>query len=87
MDIFYQLYDRFLSVFPEPTQWFVSLVVVISLIAAFYVLIRFHWIFILIFIIFLPFTIPAFKEIFGGVYDAFLFIWSKTGISISVEKT
>lgn len=86
MDIFYQLYDRFLSVFPVSTQWFVSLIVVISLITAFYVLIRFHWIFILLLVIFIPFIIPALREVFTDFYQAFAFVWDKLGINITIEK-
>ncbi|PIZ00953.1 hypothetical protein COY62_00625 [bacterium (Candidatus Howlettbacteria) CG_4_10_14_0_8_um_filter_40_9] len=86
MDIFFQLYDRFLSVFPVSTQWFVSLIVVISIVVAFYVLIRFHWVFILLLVILVPFLVPALKEVFTDFYQAFIFVWDKLGVSITISQ-
>ena len=86
MEFFYTSYDKFLTLFPEPIQWLVSLIVIISLVVAFYVLIRFHWIFFLLLVIFVPIIIPATRSAFTDIYNAFLYIWSKVGLTIDVKK-
>lgn len=87
MEIFQKWYDIFLGLFPPEVQWLVSLIVVISLLVSFWVLIKTHWIFLLIFVVLLPITIPAFKDVFQTLYSIFLYIWSKTGLTININKS
>ncbi len=64
-----QLYEKFLTLFPTPLHWVVSLIVLVSLAVAFFTLIRFHWIFLLLLVILLPLAFPVMKSIFTGLYD------------------
>ncbi|MCL4386877.1 MAG: hypothetical protein M1355_00575 [Patescibacteria group bacterium] len=87
MEIFNNFYDIFLNLFPRDVQWLVSLIVVISLIAAFYVLVRYHWGFLLLIVIFLPIAIPALRSFFADVYGSFLYIWDKIGLTITISPS
>ncbi len=68
-ELFNRLYAQFLGLFPVSTQWLVSAIVLISIVAAFFVLIKSNWLFILVLIILLPATVPVLKEFFGGIYE------------------
>jgi hypothetical protein len=69
--LFNQVYDRFLSLFPSPLHWLVSLIVLVALVVAFFNLVRFHWIFIIILILLLPFLFPILQSLFAGLYGLF----------------
>ena len=68
-DLFYTLYDRFLALFPESTQWLVSAIVLISIVAMFFVLIKSNWVFIEVLIFLFPMTVPVLREFFSGIYQ------------------
>lgn len=68
-ELFNRIYDQFLSLFPVSTQWLVSAIVLISIIAAFFMLVRFNWLFIIVIIILFPVTVPIIREFFGGIYQ------------------
>jgi len=69
-----QIYEKFLSIFPAPLHWVVSLIVLVSLVVAFITLIRFHWLFLLLLIILIPLAFPVLKSIFSGLYDFFFYL-------------
>jgi len=85
MEFFYKSYDLFLTIFPRDVQWLVSLIVILALIAAFYTLVRYHWGFMLLIVIFIPIAMPAFRSVIGDIYGAFLYIWQTTGIIINIS--
>lgn len=75
LTFFTNLYSQFLNLFPAPTQWLVSVIVLISILAAFFVLIRTHWLFLILLILLLPFIYPVLLSFFGGIWQFVLFLW------------
>jgi hypothetical protein len=77
IEILTKIYNQFLSIFPEKIHWLVSLIVLIAISVAFIKLIRYHWVFILVLIIFIPALIPIFRSFFLSLWDFVLFLWGK----------
>jgi len=73
-DLLVDIYQQFLALFPPEIQWVVTLIVLISLLASFYVLIRFHWLAILLLVIILPILIPFLKGFFAQLYQFVLYL-------------
>ena len=73
--LFMGWYQRFLGLFPPSTQWLVSAIVLFSIIAAFFVLIRTHWLFLILLIILLPVIYPVLQAFFAGIFDFVMFLW------------
>lgn len=71
---FVNLYNQFLSLFPQPIQWLVTLLVVIGLVVAFINLIRFNWIFLIVLIVLLPAIFPILQRLFADLYNFFLYL-------------
>ena len=69
--IFSQIYDKFLLLFPAPLHWVVSLIVLVAIIVAFFNLIRYHWMFLILLILLLPFIFPMLQSFFSGLYTFF----------------
>lgn len=68
------IYSSFLSLFPAPLQWLITLIIVIGIIAAFVNLIRHNTLFVILLILILPFLIPVFARFFGDIYNFFLYL-------------
>ncbi len=68
------IYEKFLTIFPAPLHWVVSLIVLVSLVVAFITLIRFHWLFLLLLVVLLPLAFPVLSSIFTGLYDLFVYL-------------
>lgn len=75
------LYDRFLSLFPEPVQWLVTLLVVIALVVGFISLISQSWLFLILLILLLPAIIPILQRFFGDLYRFFLYLVRLLGVT------
>lgn len=75
-DFFVNLYNQFLALFPEPLQWLITLIVVISLVIAFISLIRSNWLFLIVLILLLPVVFPVLQRFFADVYNFFLYLLS-----------
>lgn len=86
LSFFTELYGKFLTLFPAPTQWLVSVIVLISIIAAFFVLVRTHWIFLIILIFLLPFIFPIVQSFFAGIYGFVLYLWGTISTGVPVFK-
>ena len=69
--IFTQIYDKFLQLFPAPLHWLVSLIVLVAIVVAFFNLIRYHWMFLILLILLLPFIFPMLQSFFYGLYTLF----------------
>lgn len=67
-------YDAFLSIFPGPLQWLISLIVIIGLVGAFIALIRQSWWFLLLLVILLPFMIPVLQHLFSDLWAFFQYL-------------
>jgi hypothetical protein len=76
------LYEKFLTLFPSPLHWVVSLIVLVSIVIAFFVLIRFNWLFLLLLVVFLPLAFPILKSIFSGLYDLFFYLVQQVAAGI-----
>ncbi len=68
------LYNQFLSIFPAPLHWLITLIVIIGLVAAFINLIRYNWIFLVILILLLPAIVPILGGFFRDLYQFFLYL-------------
>lgn len=75
------LYSTFLSLFPAPVQWLVTFVVLIGLIAGFWVLVRHNWLFIILLVLLLPVFIPILQHFFSDLYNFFLYLLSILGVA------
>ena len=71
------LYDNFLSIFPAPLQWVVTLLVLIALVMAFIGLIRRGGLFLILIVILLPILIPVLRHFLTDLYNFFLFLVSQ----------
>ncbi len=76
------LYEKFLSIFPTQLHWIVSLIVLVSLVMAFFVLIRFHWMFLLLLVILLPLAFPVLRSLFAGFYDFFAYLVHQVAVGM-----
>lgn len=85
MDLFMNGYQKFLGLFPSSVHWLVSLIVLISIIAAFVALIQTHWIFIVLAIILLPVIYPVLQSFFGGIWEFVSLLW--TQVQNGIPKT
>lgn len=81
------IYERFLSLFPTPLHWVVSLIVLVSLAVAFFTLIRFHWVFFLLLILLIPVAFPVLKTLFSGLYDLFLYLLHQVAVGMPKNIT
>jgi hypothetical protein len=75
------LYDQFLSLFPQPLQWLITLIVVIGLVAAFVNLIRHNTLFLIVLILLLPVVVPVLRHFFADLYSFFLYLLGILGVS------
>lgn len=75
MTLFTDLYNRFLGLFPPATHWLVSAIVLVSIIAAFFVLIKTDWLWLLLLIVLIPVIFPILRSFFFGIYEFVLYLW------------
>lgn len=73
---FVTTYNQFLSVFPAPLQWLITLIVVIGLVVGFINLIKTNGLFILVLIVLLPAIVPVLRHFFSDLYNFFLYLLS-----------
>lgn len=73
-DFMVNIYSSFLSIFPSPIQWLVTLIVVIGIIGGFINLIRHNALFVILLIILLPFLLPVFASLFKDIYQFFIYL-------------
>ena len=84
-NIFIDIYNKFLGLFPSQIHWLVSLIILVSLVGALIALISANWIFIIIAILLLPVLYPVLRNFFGEVYSFVLYLWQT--VSTSLPKT
>lgn len=73
-NFFVSIYNNFLSLFPGPLQWLITVIVIIALIGAFVALIRHDALFLILLIILLPFIAPVLQRLFTDIYNFFLYL-------------
>jgi hypothetical protein len=67
-------YEAFLSIFPGPLQWMITLLVIIGLVGAFIGLIRQSWWFLLLLVILLPVLVPVLRHFFSDLWGFFQYL-------------
>ena len=75
-NVFIDFYNKFLGLFPGSLHWLVSLIILISIVVALFMLISAHWIFILVAIVLLPVIYPVLKSFFTEIYTFILYLWN-----------
>lgn len=75
-DFFVNTYNQFLSIFPTPLQWLITLFVVIGFVVGAINLIRTNVLFLIIVVLLLPAFIPILRLFFNDVYNFFLYLLS-----------
>ena len=73
-DFFVNTYNQFLSIFPAPLQWLITLIVVIGLIVGFINLIRTNALFLILLVVLIPAFVPILQRFFTDLYDFFLYL-------------
>jgi len=84
-NVFIDFYNRFLGLFPASTHWLVSLIILISIVVALFMLISANWLFMIVAIVLLPVIYPVLKNLFGELYTFILYLWH--AVSAGVPKT
>lgn len=82
MDIYGQLvkgYHQLLSGFPEPLQWFITLVVLVALVYGFVMLIASNLLFLILLALLLPAIIPILVDFLMDMYRFFLYLLVQIG--------
>jgi len=74
-NVFIDLYNNFLGLFPSSIHWLVSLIILISIAAALFVLISANWLFLILAIALLPVLYPVLKNFFGEAYAFIYHLW------------
>ncbi|OGD62927.1 hypothetical protein A2160_04110 [Candidatus Beckwithbacteria bacterium RBG_13_42_9] len=77
LDQLADLYGQFLSIFPAYLHFWISLVIFIALVLWLVDLVKKHWIWILLLIIFIPASIPLLRQIGKGIIDLLGFLLPK----------
>ena len=68
-------YNQFLALFPAPSHWLVTLIVLIGLVVAFANLIRINWLFLILLILLLPAIFPIVQNFTHDLYQFFWYLW------------
>ena len=75
-NVFIDMYNRFLGLFPSSIHWLVSLIILIAIVVALASLIMGNWLFLILAIVLLPVLYPIFKSFFGEMYTFILYLWN-----------
>lgn len=84
-NVFIDLYNKFLGLFPASVHWLVSLIILVAVVFALVSLIMGNWLFLILAIVLLPVLYPVLKNFFGELYTFILFLWNQ--ISTGLPKT
>lgn len=63
----FDLYNQFISVFPEEYQWIVSAVLVLAIAGGLWNLIRKNWLWLVLLIVIFPGIVPILQNIFNSL--------------------
>lgn len=81
-NIFIDIYNRFLGLFPSQLHWLVSLIILASIIFALIALISANWLFILLAVLLFPVIYPVLKSFFGELYTFIIYLWHIVGANL-----
>lgn len=82
VNVFIDIYNQFLGLFPASTHWLVSLIILISIVAALFILISTNWLFLILAVILLPVIYPVLKNFFTEIYSFILYLWHIVGAGL-----
>jgi hypothetical protein len=80
MNIFFEMYDRFLSIFPIQVQGIISLLLFILMIYAVFKIIKKEFIWIIVLIIILPAAIPILVKIWNYLVDILKYLLNRSSL-------
>lgn len=63
----FDLYNQFISVFPEQYQWIVSAVIMLAIIGGLWNLIKKNWLWLVLLIVIFPGILPILQNIFNSL--------------------
>lgn len=67
----FDLYNQFISVFPEQYQWVVSLLLILAIASFLWNLIKRNWLWVVLLIVIFPGVLPILKNIFDSLTALF----------------
>jgi len=73
-DFLVTAYNTFISVFPGPLQWLVTLLILVGVVAAVVVLVRHHVLFLIVLVLLLPFIIPVVASLLSDIYHFVMYL-------------
>jgi hypothetical protein len=78
-DFLVTTYNTFLSIFPAPVQWLVTLIIIVALVMTFIGLIRHNALFIIVLIVLLPVFVPVLQRFLADIYAFFIYLLHLAG--------
>ncbi|AKM84705.1 TPA: hypothetical protein DHW58_00795 [Patescibacteria group bacterium] len=63
----FDVYNSFISIFPEQYQWIVSLILVLAIASALFRLIQKNWLWLIVVVVLFPGILPLLKNIFDSL--------------------
>lgn len=73
----YQIYEQFLSYFPENLHWLVSLILAGLIVVGIYKILRKQFIYIILLVILLPASVPILKNIWEQLLELIKYLLSR----------
>ena len=80
LDQLFNLYDRFLSLFPNYTHFWISLIIFVVIVFWLLQLVKKNIIWLVLLIVLLPVSIPILKSIFSGILSVLKFLLSQASL-------
>lgn len=77
MSQIYDIYNQFMSIFPENLRWAVSLTLAILVIYSIFQVIKRNFIFIILLVILLPASLPILDNLWDSVVEFIKFLLTK----------
>ena len=75
-NIFIDIYNNFLGLFPSSIHWLVSLIILVSIAVALFTLISSSWLFIIVAIVLFPVIYPVLRNFLGELFTFILYLWN-----------
>jgi len=63
----FNLYNQFISIFPENYQWVVSLILILAIAAFLWNLIKKNWVWVVLLVVIFPGVLPILQNIFNSL--------------------
>ncbi len=63
----FDLYNQFISVFPEQYQWIISVVLVLAIVGGLWNLVRKNWLWLALLIVIFPGILPILQNVFNSL--------------------